>query len=44
MFYHVNYIAPCILRMIQNIITEDVFRKGVIKYLHAQWVLFCIII
>ncbi|XP_020287755.1 thyrotropin-releasing hormone-degrading ectoenzyme-like [Pseudomyrmex gracilis] len=28
--------AFCVLRMIQNIITEDVFRKGVIKYLHAH--------
>ncbi|KAL6443925.1 hypothetical protein ACFW04_001724 [Cataglyphis niger] len=28
--------APAILRMLQHIITDKVFRKGIIKYLHTQ--------
>ncbi|KAL0111129.1 hypothetical protein PUN28_012806 [Cardiocondyla obscurior] len=28
--------APAILRMLQHIVTPDVFRNGIIKYLHKQ--------
>ncbi|GAB1862311.1 hypothetical protein CAJAP_03390 [Camponotus japonicus] len=28
--------APAILRMLQHIITDEIFRKGIIKYLHTH--------
>ncbi|XP_025270285.1 puromycin-sensitive aminopeptidase-like protein, partial [Camponotus floridanus] len=37
LFFHSNYNkASAILRMLQHIITDEIFEKGLIKYLHTQ--------